>query len=231
MMIVHPELRDFSEKSAILARMQPGLFDISETSVAPGVVLLRDHAQAFAGALITAVETIAAAAPFQHMVTPGGFTMSAALTNCGAGWISDRKGYRYSDINPQTGEPWPAIPALFSTLAKAAVGAAGYADFIPDACIINRYIPGARMSLHTDSQEQALDAPVVSVSLGLSATFLWGGTARSDRPQRIALHHGDVIVWGGPSRLNFHGIAPLKPGTHPSLGAQRINLTFRRAYA
>ncbi len=210
-------------------RMQPGLFDIPEASIAPGVVLFRNFALSQAEALAAAVRSIAAAAPFQHMVTPGGFTMSAALTNCGAGWISDRKGYRYSNINPQTGAPWPAIPALFSALANRAADAAGYPNFIPDACIINRYVPGARMSLHTDSQEKALDAPVVSVSLGLSATFLWGGDARSDRPQRIALHHGDVIVWGGPSRLNFHGIAPLKPGEHPSLGAQRLNLTFRKA--
>jgi alkylated DNA repair protein (DNA oxidative demethylase) len=211
--------------------MQPGLFDTTETAIAPGVVLLRNYAQTQAEAFIAEVGLIAAAAPFHHMVTPGGFTMSAALTNCGAGWISDRKGYRYSNTNPQTGEPWPAIPALFSALAASAAAAAGYPNFIPDACIINRYIPGARMSLHQDSQEKPLDAPVVSISLGLSATFLWGGMSRSDRPQRIALHHGDVIVWGGPSRLNFHGIAPLKPATHPSLGAQRINLTLRRAYS
>lgn len=209
--------------------MQPGLFDMPETRLDPGVVLLRGFAQSCADALIAGVERIAAAAPFQHMITPGGFTMSAALTNCGAGWISDRKGYRYSDINPQTGEAWPAIPALFSTLAQNAAEAAGYPGFIPDACIINRYVPGARMSLHQDSQEKPLDAPVVSVSLGLSATFLWGGMARAGRAQRILLHHGDVIVWGGPSRLNFHGIAPLKPGLHPSVGAQRLNLTFRKA--
>jgi alkylated DNA repair protein (DNA oxidative demethylase) len=211
--------------------MQTGLFDMTENAVAPGVVLLRNYAKNEAEALIAAVGLIAAAAPFQHMVTPGGFTMSAALTNCGAGWISDRKGYRYSNVNPQTGEAWPAIPALFSELAGSAAAAAGYPNFIPDACIINRYIPGARMSLHQDSQEKPLDAPVVSISLGLSATFLWGGMSRSDRPQRIALHHGDVIVWGGPSRLNFHGIGPLKPATHPSLGAQRINLTLRRAHS
>jgi alkylated DNA repair protein (DNA oxidative demethylase) len=211
--------------------MQPGLFDTTETAIAPGVVLLRNYAQTQAEAVIAEVALIAAAAPFQHMITPGGFTMSAALTNCGAGWISDRKGYRYSSVNPQTGEPWPAIPALFSELAASAAAAAGYPNFNPDACIVNRYVPGARMSLHQDSQEKPLEAPVVSISLGLSATFLWGGMSRSDRPQRIALHHGDVIVWGGPSRLNFHGIAPLKPATHPSLGAQRINLTLRKAYA
>jgi alkylated DNA repair protein (DNA oxidative demethylase) len=210
--------------------MQPALFDAPEPSIAPGVVLLRGYAQADADALVAAVARIAAAAPFRQMVTPGGFTMSAALTNCGAGWISDRKGYRYSDINPQTGKAWPEIPALFSALARRAAAASGYPDFIPDACIINRYIPGARMSLHQDSQEKPLDAPVVSVSLGLSATFLWGGMARAGRPQRILLHHGDVIVWGGPSRLNFHGIAPLKPGSHPRVGAQRFNLTFRKAY-
>ncbi len=210
--------------------MQPGLFDTPETKLDPGVVLMRGYALAAADALLAGVESIAAAAPFQHMITPGGFTMSAALTNCGAGWISDRKGYRYSNINLRTGLPWPAIPALFSGLAEDAAAAAGYPGFIPDACIINRYIPGARMSLHQDSQEKPLDAPVVSISLGLSATFLWGGMERAVRPQRILLHHGDVIVWGGPSRLNFHGIAPLKPGNHPRVGAQRFNLTFRKAY-
>lgn len=210
--------------------MQTGLVDMVESSIAPGVVLYPGRALPLAEALIAEVSAIAAAAPYQHMVTPGGFTMSAALTNCGAGWISDRKGYRYSDINPQTGARWPAMPPLFSKLAADAARDAGYPDFVPDAAIINRYIPGARMSLHQDSQERPLDAPVVSISLGLSAMFLWGGMARSDRPQRIALHHGDVIVWGGASRLNFHGIAPLKPGVHPDLGAQRINLTFRQAY-
>jgi alkylated DNA repair protein (DNA oxidative demethylase) len=208
--------------------MQPNLFDIPAPDLAPGVALFRNYAQPEAGALIAAVKTIAAVAPFAHMVTPGGFSMSAAMTNCGAGWISDRKGYRYAQTNPQTGEPWPAIPALFSTLATRAAEAAGYPGFVADACIINRYIPGARMSLHQDSQEKPLDAPVVSVSLGLSAAFLWGGKSRTDRPQRIPLHHGDVIVWGGPSRLNFHGIGPLKPGVHPMTDATRYNLTFRR---
>src|ERR1700710_2158841 len=182
--------------------MQPGLFDTPDVTIAPGVILLRNDAQPYADALLSAVAAIAAEAPFQQMVTPGGFTMSATLTNCGAGWISDRKGYRYSNTNPQTAKPWPAVPALFAKLATKFAAAAGYENFVPDACIINRYIPGARMSLHQDSQEKPLDAPVVSISLGLSATFLWGGMSRSDRPLRIPLHHGDVIVWGGPSRLN-----------------------------
>lgn len=209
--------------------MQPGLFDTVERFFAPGAALLRDFAQEEQAALIAAIEAIAGEAPFRQMVTPGGFTMSAALTNCGeAGWITDRAGYRYSRTDPLTLRPWPALPPLFAGLANRAAAAAGYENFVPDACLINRYLPGARMSLHQDRQEKALDAPVVSISLGLSAIFLWGGGKRRDRPRRIPLHHGDAVIWGGPSRLNFHGIAPLKHGIHPLLGEKRYNITLRR---
>jgi alkylated DNA repair protein (DNA oxidative demethylase) len=209
--------------------MQHSLFDTTEPRFAPGALLLRNFAHAEQLELLAAIEAIAAKAPFRQMVTPGGFTMSVAMTNCGAaGWITDRTGYRYSPTDPLTEKPWPAMPPLFSQLANRAAAAAGYADFDPDACLINRYLPGTRMSLHQDRQEKALDAPVVSLSLGLSATFLWGGDARAGRPQRIPLHHTDAVIWGGPSRLNFHGIAPLKSGTHPLLGEKRYNMTFRR---
>jgi DNA oxidative demethylase len=183
-----------------------------------------------APALVAAVTEIAAAAPFRNMITPGGFRMSVAMTNCGrAGWIADRKGYRYETVDPMTGRAWPPMPLLFSPLAVAAAEAAGFAGFEPDACLINRYEPGARLSLHRDENERDLNAPIVSVSLGLPATFLFGGKSRSDRPRRIELESGDVVVWGGPDRLAYHGVAPLAEGDHPMTGQCRINLTFRKA--
>jgi alkylated DNA repair protein (DNA oxidative demethylase) len=155
--------------------------------------------------------------------------MSVAMTNCGErGWVSDRSGYRYDAVDPETQRPWPAMPQLFRTLAQDAAAAAGYAGFAPDACLINRYLPGTRLSLHQDRDELDLRAPIVSVSLGLPAVFLWGGLRRADRPTRVRLAHGDVVVWGGPSRLVFHGIAPLAEGDHALTGRERINLTFRK---
>ena len=173
---------------------------------------------------------IVAQAPFRHMFTPGGYQMSVAMTNCGElGWVTDRKGYRYDAIDPVSQKPWPAMPPVFLELAGQAAAEAGFVDFRPDACLINRYDAGARMSLHQDRDEQDFGAPIVSVSLGLPAIFLFGGPKRSDKPQRYRLSHGDVVVWGGPSRLFFHGIAPLADGEHTLLGRQRINLTFRKA--
>lgn len=210
----------------------PGLLEAEPRKVplAAGAALLCGFALPGETALLAAIEEVAAAAPFRHMVTPGGWPMSAAMTNCGAaGWVTDRTGYRYDARDPRTGRPWPDMPAVFLELAGRAAAEAGFSGFAPDACLINRYEPGAKLSLHQDRDERDLDAPIVSVSLGLSAVFLFGGAARSDRPRRIGLAHGDVAVWGGPSRLAFHGVAPLAEGEHPRLGRRRLNLTFRRA--
>jgi alkylated DNA repair protein (DNA oxidative demethylase) len=164
------------------------------------------------------------------MVTPGGYTMTVAMTNCGrAGWVTDRRGYRYDVADPETGRPWPAMPRIFTTLAEGAASEAGFARFAPDSCLINRYEPGTQLSLHQDKNERDFAAPIVSVSLGLPATFLWGGAKRADRPQRVKLENGDVVVWGGKTRLNFHGVAKLAEGQHPLTGRTRINLTFRKA--
>jgi DNA oxidative demethylase len=197
---------------------------------APGAVVMRGWALPLETALLAALEEIAVAAPFRRMVTPGGFTMSVAMTNCGkAGWVTDRTGYRYTATDPQTGRPWPAMPGLFLKLAGDAAAAAGYPSFVPDACLINRYEPGTRLSLHQDRNERDFAQPVVSVSLGLPATFQFGGAKRTDRPLRIPLHHGDVVVWGGPTRLNYHGVLELKDGEHSALGRLRLNLTLRKA--
>ena len=192
-------------------------------------MLLRGFARAVEGELIPALREIIAQAPFRRMFTPGGHQMSVAMTNCGsAGWVTDRSGYRYDGIDPNSGQAWPAMPAVFCQLAERAAAAGGYAGFAPDACLINRYTPGARMSLHQDKDEVDFAAPIVSVSLGLPAIFLFGGPERADKPARYRLEHGDVVVWGGPSRLFFHGVAPLANGEHAVMGRQRINLTFRK---
>jgi alkylated DNA repair protein (DNA oxidative demethylase) len=193
-------------------------------------MLLRGFARSEAPALVAAVAEIAADAPFRHMVTPGSFRMSVAMTNCGrAGWITDRAGYRYEAADPITGRAWPPMPALFRRLAVAAAATAGYGGFTPDACLINCYEPGAKLSLHRDEDERDMSAPIVSVSLGLSAVFLFGGARRGDRLRRIPIENGDVAVWGGSSRLFYHGVAPLAEGHHPLTGRCRLNLTFRAA--
>lgn len=198
--------------------------------IGEAAVVLRGFALARAGELMDAVERIDAAAPFRHLTTPGGHVMSVAMTNCGElGWVSDRRGYRYQHVDPLSGEPWPAMPAMLGRTAAEAAETAGYARFTPDACLINRYQPGARLSLHQDRNERDLNAPIVSMSLGLPAVFLFGGLRRGDRPRRIRLDHGDVVVWGGPTRLVFHGVEPLDDGLHPVTGRCRINLTFRKA--
>ena len=196
----------------------------------PGAVVLRAFATDQAAALLDAIAQVVQAAPLRHMATARGWRMSVAMTNCGrVGWVSDQHGYRYDTLDPHSGQPWPAMPEVFRRLADRAASAAGYSAFEPDACLINRYAPGARLSLHQDRDEQDFGAPIVSVSLGLPATFLWGGGTRSGRLRRVHLSHGDVVVWGGPARLNFHGIAPLRGGDHPLTGSARLNLTFRRA--
>jgi DNA oxidative demethylase len=195
-----------------------------------GAVLLRGRALAVDAALLAAIEAIAAQSPFRRMVTPGGFQMSVAMTNCGhVGWVTDRTGYRYDARDPERGVPWPAMPDVFTRLAREAANDAGFAGFTPDACLINRYEPGTRLSLHQDKDEQDYGQPVVSVSLGLPATFQFGGLKRSDRPTKVPLQHGDVVVWGGTARLVYHGVLALKDGEHPLTGRCRFNLTFRKA--
>jgi alkylated DNA repair protein (DNA oxidative demethylase) len=197
--------------------------------MAEGAVLLRGFVGKAEAELIAALRDIVGAAPFRHMVTPGGHQMSVAMTNCGnAGWVTDRTGYRYDAVDPESGKPWPAMPPLLRDLAERAAGRAGFGGFAPDVCLINRYLPGAKMSLHQDKDELDFAAPIVSVSLGLPAIFLFGGLKRSDKPRRFRLEHGDIAVWGGPSRLFFHGVAPLAEGDHPIIGSQRLNLTFRK---
>ena len=215
------------------------LFDDDEAAPAPAgavthlgaqAVVLRGAALAHLPAVWPALQAVVAQAGFRHMATPGGRAMQVALTNCGAlGWVSDARGYRYSTHDPATGLPWPALPAPFLALAQSAAAQAGFDGFAPDACLINRYAPGTRLSLHQDRDEHDFGQPIVSVSLGLPAVFLWGGLQRADRPQRVPLFHGDVVVWGGADRLRFHGVAPVPDGTHPLTGAARINFTFRRA--
>ena len=196
----------------------------------PGLARLHGFARDEETALLAALEGVIAAAPWRQVITPGGKPMSVRMSNCGAvGWVSDRRGYRYSVADPLSGRGWPAMPEAFVRLAARAAAAAGFAGFAPDACLINLYEPGARMALHQDRDEADFSAPIVSLSLGLPAVFLWGGAARADKAARIELHSGDVVVWGGAARLNFHGVLPLREGAHPVLGRRRINLTFRKA--
>jgi alkylated DNA repair protein (DNA oxidative demethylase) len=193
-------------------------------------VVLRGFARANAAELVAAVDVITTSAPFRNMVTPGGFRMSVGMTNCGrAGWVTDRKGYRYEPVDPVTGNPWPQMPEVFRRLAERAALAGGYPGFEPDACLMNLYEPGTRLSLHRDENERDLSAPIVSVSLGLPAIFLFGGNHRNDRSRRVPLESGDIVVWGGLDRLVYHGVAPLADGNDPLTGNRRINLTFRKA--
>lgn len=196
----------------------------------PGAVVLRAFAIVRETTLLAALHDVITQAPLRHMITPGGFRMSVAMSNCGPlGWVTDASGYRYDAIDPDSGGPWPAMPEAFATLARSAAAAAGFGEFAPDACLINRYEPGARLSLHQDKDERDFSQPIVSVSLGMPAVFQFGGFKRSDSCLRVPLRHGDVVVWGGPSRLRFHGVLALKEARHPLLGAQRYNLTFRKA--
>jgi len=211
----------FPDEPAVEQRNEP---------LAPGALLLRGFARDRAPELLEALGTVTTRAPFRFLTTPGGYRMSVGMTNCGsAGWISDRTGYRYGPLDPLTGETWPPMPKVFAELATGAATAAGFPGFAPDACLINQYEPGSRLSLHQDKDEQDYGAPIVSVSLGLPAIFLFGGGLRTDKTQRVPLAHGDVVVWGGPARLRYHGVLPLKDGEHSLLGRRRINLTFRRA--
>lgn len=204
--------------------------ELRELTLAPGAMVLSGFARPSEESLFTALKGVVARAPFRHMSTPGGHRMSVAMTNCGAfGWVTDRTGYRYDGTDPESGHAWPPMPEAFLDLATRAAARAGFSGFAPDACLINRYEPGARLSLHQDKNEHDFAAPIVSVSLGLPAVFLFGGLNRADRPRRLPLSHGDVVVWGGPARLRYHGVLPLGEGHHPLTGGYRINLTFRKA--
>ncbi len=196
-----------------------------------GAVLLRSFALSEVPQLLEEVARVAGAAPFRHLITPGGHTMSVAMTNCGrVGWVSDRAGYRYDPLDPDTQKPWPAMPGVFLDLAARAAAESGFAGYDPDACLINRYQAGAKLGLHQDRDEKDAWAPIVSVSLGVPAVFLWGGKKRADPVRRMRLDHGDVVVWGGPARFVYHGVAPIKASEHPLTGAARINLTFRKVF-
>jgi DNA oxidative demethylase len=209
------------------------LFETIEASaveLCPGAMLLRGFALAQDADLFAGVQRVIAQAPLRQMVTPGGLRMSVAMTNCGSlGWVSDRAGYRYAPLDPATDRPWPHMPAAFASLAADAAAQAGFENFAPDVCLINRYEPGTRLSLHQDRDERDYGHPIVSVSLGVAAVFLFGGLKRSDKPMRMRLEHGDVVVWGGPARLRYHGVLPLEESMHPLTGALRFNLTFRKA--
>ncbi len=201
-----------------------------EESLSEGAVVLRQFALSGETALLSALEEIVAKAPFRHMITPGGFRMSVAMTNCGSlGWVSDKSGYRYEGKDPVSGLPWPPMPEPFRKLATGAAARAGFVEYMPDACLVNRYEPGARLTMHQDKDERDFSQPIVSVSLGLPATFQFGGLTRAEKPVRVPVAHGDVVVWGGPARLRYHGVLALKDGIHPLLGSYRINLTFRKA--
>jgi len=204
--------------------------EVSRLALGSRAILLHNFAASRAPELVAAIKSISAISPFRHMVTPGGWEMSVALTNCGeVGWITDRSGYRYDSIDPVTDRAWPAMPPAFAALAAEAADAAEFYGFRPDACLINRYAPGSRLSLHQDRNERDFEQPIVSVSLGLPAIFLWGGKTRNERPRRVPLIHGDVLVWGGPDRLTFHGVHSLAEGEHSLTGSYRYNFTFRRA--
>lgn len=216
--------------------MTPTLFEniseegASSDSLGPGTAILRGFALEREALLLDALVAVSARSHFRHMVTPGGFRMSVAMTNCGSlGWVTDRKGYRYDSVDPETQALWPPMPKPFMELAHRAAEVAGFPEFAPDACLINRYEPGARLTLHQDKNERDFDEPIVSVSLGLPAVFLFGGNERADKTTRVPVVHGDVLVWGGPARLRYHGVMPLKAGWHPLAGGYRFNLTFRKA--
>ena len=208
----------------LFASLQPPLEEFQ-----PGAFVLRNFFTQPDEAFVATLDSLLDAAALRHMITPGGFRMSVAMSSCGEyGWVSDRRGYRYESTDPETGRPWPSMPPQWSMLASVAAARCGFTEFLPDACLINSYLPGARMSLHQDRNERDFAQPIVSVSLGLPATFLFGGESRVDKTVRVPLAHADVVVWGGPARLRFHGVLPLKEGRHAVLGSQRINLTFRK---
>jgi alkylated DNA repair protein (DNA oxidative demethylase) len=228
--IVAPDDRAVRMVSAPVANCLPAECVRKREMIGAAAFVLRRFAEPYVNELLRAIHALKRCSPFRQMVTPGGFVMSVAMTNCGQlGWITDRKGYRYTEIDPETGLRWPLMPAAFNRLARDAAAVAGFANFAPDACLINRYVPGNRLTLHQDKNERDFNAPIVSVSLGLPAVFLFGGHERKEEAARIPLMHGDVTVWGGEDRLRYHGVMPLGKRMHTLVGYQRINLTFRKA--
>lgn len=213
--------------------MQMDLWSDASPSREPlgdGAWLLRGFALPEEHALWAGVLAVTEKASFRHMTTPGGHAMSVSTASCGRfGWVTDATGYRYQTKDPLSEQQWPTMPSVFLDLARRAATTAGYTSFDPDACLINRYEVGAKMGLHQDRNERDMHQPIVSVSLGLPGTFLFGGQMRTDVVRKIRLCHGDVAVWGGASRLCFHGILPLAMGRHPLTGDCRVNLTFRKA--
>jgi DNA oxidative demethylase len=204
--------------------------EFQSVELAPGAQLLRGAAEACAIELLSEIQAVITVSPLRTVATPMGKSMSVEMTNCGdVGWVSDRTGYRYETIDPVTNLAWPAMPALFAKLASGAAARAGFTDFHPDACLINRYAVGSKMGLHQDRDEQDFTQPIVSVSLGLPINFKFGGSKRNSPTTKTELRHGDVVVFGGPSRLAFHGVGTLRRGQHPLAGPYRFNLTFRRA--
>ncbi len=215
--------------------MQHG-FDFNEQAstevIDNDAIILKGFVRAKANQLVKDAELISQQSPFRTMTTPGGGKMSVAITNCGhCGWLSDEHGYRYQQIDPVTHRSWPEMPQSFLKICAAATKAASFAEFMPDACLLNKYQADAKMGLHNDNDEHDLTAPIVSVSLGLDAVFLFGGKTRQSPTRKYLLSHGDVVVFGGQSRLNFHGISLIKP-TYISddLTDHRLNLTFRKVY-
>ena len=203
---------------------------VETEEIVPGALVLRDFATLSAESLLLAVQSVADRSPFRRVVTPSGKSMSVEMTNCGSyGWTSDHRGYRYEKTDPKTGIEWPTLPAEFEIIAKSAAQRAGYLGFEPDVCLINRYETGSSMGLHQDRDERDFTQPIVSVSLGLSIRFRMGGDSRRGKTRATTLCHGDVVVFGGPARLAFHGVGKLSNGFHPLTGTSRINLTFRRA--
>jgi alkylated DNA repair protein (DNA oxidative demethylase) len=202
----------------------------NQEEIASGAIVLRKFALSNEELLLTQLQDVLLKAPLRHMTMAGGFRMSVAMSNCGSlGWLTDKTGYRYDAIDPLTTQNWPPIPDVFLKLAAKAAAQAKFFNFLPDACLISRYKIGAKLSLHQDKDEKNFQEPVVSVSLGISAIFLFGGLHRTDKPLRVLLNHGDVVVWGGPSRLRYHGVMPIKNGSHETIGNCRLNLSFRKA--
>lgn len=204
---------------------------INSIEIGPSAWILRGYAVSQADQLLAAIEQVSEQAPFRHLQTRTGKQIGVEMTNCGElGWYSDRKSYRYETQDPQTKKDWPLMPDSIALLAKKCASVTGFSDFIPQACLINRYHPGVGMHLHQDNDEKTLAAPIISLSLGVSAVFMFGGMQRSDKPAFHLLRHGDVVVWGNEDRLRFHGIQQLKVSHHPLTGQIRYNLTIRQVY-